>query len=58
MDELIDIADEQGALLGQTELKSIIHQKGYYHHTAHIWFILKMVIFYYPNVQLKKQYVL
>ena len=41
MDELIDIADEQGALLGQTELKSIIHQKGYYHHTAHIWFYNK-----------------
>lgn len=41
MDELIDIADEQGTLLGRSELKSIIHQKGYYHHTAHIWFYTK-----------------
>lgn len=38
MDELIDIADKDGNLLGTSELKSIIHQKGYYHHTAHIWF--------------------
>ena len=41
MDERIDISDEQGILLGKTELKSIIHQKGYYHHTAHIWFYTK-----------------
>ena len=41
MDELIDIADEHGTLLGHTELKSIIHQKGYYHHTTHIWFYTK-----------------
>jgi isopentenyldiphosphate isomerase len=41
MDELIDIADEHGTLLGRTELKSIIHQKGYYHHTTHIWFYTK-----------------
>jgi isopentenyldiphosphate isomerase len=38
MDELIDLADSQGNLLGTSELKSIIHQKGHYHHTAHIWF--------------------
>lgn len=38
MDELIDIADRHGKLLGTSELKSVIHQKGYYHHTAHIWF--------------------
>ncbi len=37
MDEYIDIADKQGNLLGRSELKSVIHQKGYYHHTAHIW---------------------
>lgn len=41
MDELIDITDKHGVLLGKTELKSIIHQKGYYHHTAHIWFYTK-----------------
>ncbi|UKM64023.2 NUDIX domain-containing protein [Flavobacteriaceae bacterium GSB9] len=38
MDEYIDIADQKGKLLGRAELKSVIHQKGYYHHTAHIWF--------------------
>ncbi|GGZ86615.1 NUDIX hydrolase [Algibacter mikhailovii] len=41
MDELIDLADNQGNLLGKTELKSIIHKKGYYHHTTHIWFYTK-----------------
>ncbi|WP_136480831.1 NUDIX hydrolase [Cognatitamlana onchidii] len=41
MDERIDIADKTGKLLGKSELKSIIHQKGYYHHTAHIWFYTK-----------------
>ena len=38
MDELIDITDENGVLLGLSELKSVIHQKGLYHHTVHIWF--------------------
>ena len=38
MDEYIDIADKDGKLTGKSELKSIIHQKGHYHHTAHIWF--------------------
>ena len=38
MDEYIDICDAHGNLTGQSELKSIIHQKGYYHHTAHVWF--------------------
>ncbi|WP_067147764.1 NUDIX hydrolase [Pseudotamlana agarivorans] len=37
MDELIDVADKNGKLLGVSELKSIIHQKGLYHHTVHIW---------------------
>ena len=37
MDEYIDIADKNGDLTGKAELKSIIHQKGLYHHTAHIW---------------------
>jgi isopentenyldiphosphate isomerase len=41
MDEYIDIADEHGNPTGKSELKSIIHQKGYYHHTAHIWFYTK-----------------
>lgn len=38
MDEYIDIADINGKLIGKSELKSVIHQKGLYHHTAHIWF--------------------
>lgn len=41
MDELIDITDQHGVLLGKSELKSVIHQKGYYHHTTHIWFYTK-----------------
>lgn len=38
MDEFIDIVDAKGMPLGKSELKSVIHQKGYYHHTSHIWF--------------------
>ena len=41
MDEYIDIVDKNGTFLGKTELKSIIHQKGYYHHTSHVWFYTK-----------------
>lgn len=38
MDEYIDIADKNGKLTGETQLKSIIHATGLYHHTAHVWF--------------------
>jgi len=38
MDEYIDIVDKKGNPTGESELKSVIHQKGYYHNTAHIWF--------------------
>lgn len=41
MDERIDIVDAQGKPTGQSELKSIIHKKGYYHNTAHIWLYTK-----------------
>jgi isopentenyldiphosphate isomerase len=41
MDEYIDIVDEHGNPTGKSELKSIIHQRGYYHHTAHVWFYTK-----------------
>ncbi len=41
MNEYIDIVDINGTPTGQTELKSIIHQKGYYHNTAHVWFYTK-----------------
>ena len=37
MDEYLDITDAKGNFTGQKELKSIVHQKGLYHHTAHIW---------------------
>ncbi|WP_203255671.1 NUDIX hydrolase [Hyunsoonleella ulvae] len=37
MDEFIDVATKEGKLTGRRELKSIIHNKGLYHHTAHIW---------------------
>jgi len=36
--EYIDIVTKDGKPTGKSELKSVIHQKGYYHHTAHIWF--------------------
>lgn len=41
MDEYIDIVNEDGKPTGKSELKSIIHQKGYYHNTAHIWLYTK-----------------
>ena len=41
MDEYIDIVDKYGNPSGASELKSIIHKKGYYHHTAHVWFYTK-----------------
>lgn len=41
MDEYIDIVDANGIPTGVSELKSIIHQKGLYHNTVHIWFYSK-----------------
>lgn len=38
MDEFLDIVDKNGIPTGKSELKTVIHQKGYYHNTAHIWF--------------------
>lgn len=38
MDEFIDIIDKNGKPIGKSELKSVIHKKGLYHHTAHVWF--------------------
>ncbi|OEJ98475.1 hydrolase [Flavivirga aquatica] len=38
MEEYIDIVTHTGKPTGKSELKSVIHQKGYYHHTSHIWF--------------------
>lgn len=41
MDEVIDILDTQGNYTGKTCLKSIAHQKGYFHLTVHIWIFTK-----------------
>ena len=41
MDELIDIVSKDGSATSESELKSIIHKKGYYHNTAHVWFYTK-----------------
>ncbi|GAA4237286.1 hypothetical protein GCM10022291_23700 [Postechiella marina] len=41
MDEFIDVVDKNGYPTGKSELKSVIHQTGLYHHTAHVWFYTK-----------------
>ena len=40
-DELIDIINLDGTPNGNVALKSVIHKKGFYHNTAHIWFFTK-----------------
>ncbi len=37
-EEYIDIVTKTGEPTGSTALKSVIHAKGHYHNTAHIWF--------------------
>lgn len=37
MDAFIDIVTDKGEPTGKTALKSIIHKKGYYHNTIHLW---------------------
>ena len=41
MDEYIDIVTKEGKPTGKSQLKSVIHQKGYFHHTTHIWLYTK-----------------
>ena len=41
MDELIDILDENGNYTGKTCLKSVAHQYGCFHPTAHVWLYTK-----------------
>src|SRR5690606_42067806 len=41
MEEYIDIVTQEGNPTGQKELKSIVHQNGLYHHTAHVWLYTK-----------------
>ena len=38
MEEYLDILTKNGNPIGKSALKSEVHQKGYYHNTAHIWF--------------------
>ena len=38
MDEYIDIIDANRKPTGKSALKSVIHKKGHYHNTAHVWF--------------------
>ncbi len=37
-EETLDIVTQTGAPTGKTALKSVVHNKGHYHNTAHIWF--------------------
>ena len=41
MDEYIDIANADGTLTGEKALKSVVHEKGLFHHTAHLWLYTK-----------------
>src|SRR5690606_5831367 len=41
MEEYIDIVTQEGNPTGRKELKSIVHQNGLYHHTAHVWLYTK-----------------
>ncbi|MCB0474867.1 MAG: NUDIX domain-containing protein [Flavobacteriaceae bacterium] len=36
-EEILDILDENGNYTGQSLSKKIIHQKGYFHPTVHVW---------------------
>jgi len=38
MEEFIDIVTRDGAPTGKSAPKSVIHTKGYFHSTAHVWF--------------------
>lgn len=38
MEEYLDILDKNGEPLGESYPKHIVHQKGYYHNTVHVWF--------------------
>jgi isopentenyldiphosphate isomerase len=41
MEEYLDIVDQEGNLTGEKELRSIIHEKGLWHQTVHIYFFRK-----------------
>ena len=37
MEEYIDILDSNGVPTGEIKPKSVVHEKGYFHNTAHVW---------------------
>lgn len=41
MEEYIDIVTQEGNPTGRKELKSVVHQNGLFHHTAHVWLYTK-----------------
>ena len=41
MEEYIDVLTREGKPTGLVDLKSVIHEKGLYHHTAHVWLYTK-----------------
>jgi len=41
LEEYIDIVTKDGIPTGKVAPKSIIHTKGYYHNTSHVWFYTK-----------------
>ena len=41
MEEYIDVLTREGQPTGLVDLKSVIHEKGLYHHTAHVWLYTK-----------------
>ena len=38
MQEYLDILTKGGMPTGESALKSVVHEKGYYHNTVHVWF--------------------
>jgi isopentenyldiphosphate isomerase len=38
VDEIVDILDKSGNYTGKTALKSVVHSKGLFHPTIHVWF--------------------
>lgn len=39
MDELLDIVDMNGDPTGEVEERRVVHAKGYWHRTSHVWII-------------------
>jgi isopentenyl-diphosphate delta-isomerase type 1 len=39
MEEYLDVLDENGQQTGETKMRSLVHQEGDWHATAHIWIL-------------------